>query len=123
MLFIFLFYFVLCGIRDPNYKPFGLEVLHDERGELIFIVQKKGKIMLTRMGVFDMDAENHTQEMWTVYSNSLEWKTRFKYGEKEISATSSEGNHARKLIKGHKYYFYAIGNLVRGEEEEIEFVY
>lgn len=118
-----LFLFVSCDIRDPNYKPFGLEVTRDPDGEIVFIVPKKGKIMLSRIVVSDLEDYKHPEIMWDVSNSSREWKTRFRYGEKNISKDVGIGTPPKKLIKGHRYYFYASGNFIRGDEEEIEFVY
>ncbi|WP_061249435.1 hypothetical protein [Leptospira alstonii] len=114
------FLFVSCDIRDPNYKPFGLEVTRDPDGEIVFIVPKKGKIMLTQLEVYDLDLK---EAVWEVSNSSREWKTRFRYGEKHISKDVGIGMPPKKLIKGHRYSLGVAGNVVRGEEEEIEFVY
>ncbi|EKO50763.1 hypothetical protein LEP1GSC127_3355 [Leptospira kirschneri str. 200801925] len=116
---LFLFDTVACDIRDPNYKPFGIEVTRDPNGEVVFIVPKKGKRILTQLELYDLDLK---EVVWNISNSSREWKTRFRYGE-NISKDVGIGVPPKKLIKGHRYSFGAMGNLVRGEEEVIEFVY
>ncbi len=120
---IIFFLLVSCEIRDPNRKYFGLEVTRDPDGEVVFIIPKKDRIILARFYVSDLEDYKRPEIMWDVSNSSLEWKTHFRYGEKIISNDFEVGIPAKKLIKGHRYHFGAIGNMVRGEEEEIQFVY
>ncbi|WP_078126217.1 hypothetical protein [Leptospira alexanderi] len=120
---LLLFQTVSCDIRDPNYKPFGLEVTRDPDGEIVFIVPKKGKTALSQIAIYDLEDAKNPNYMWVIFSASREWKNRFRYGEENISKKAKVEISPRKLIKGRRYYFYVYGHIARGEEEEIEFVY